>query len=61
MKLGITESTPIDYLLFGTLATLRADDDEAKQLLVRLVKAQRDAKRQARRDRRAQKLKRDWT
>lgn len=61
MKLVITQSTPMDYLLFGTLATLRADDDEAKQLLVRLVKAQRDAKRQARRDRRAQKLKRDWT
>ena len=61
MKLAITPSTPMDYLLFGTLATLRADDDEAKQLLARLLKAQKDAKRQARRERKAQKLKRDWT
>lgn len=61
MKLVITEATPMDYLLFGTLATLRADDDEAQQLLARLLKAQKDAKRQARRERKAQKLKRDWT
>ena len=51
----------MDYLLFGTLATLRAEDDEAQQLLARLLKAQKDAKRQARRERKAQKLKRDWT
>lgn len=51
----------MDYLLFGTLATLRAEDDEAQQLLARLLKAQKDAKRQARRECKAQKLKRDWT
>lgn len=61
MKLTITPATLMDYLLTKTVVTLRADDEEAKQFLAQLVESQRHAKRQARRERKAKRLKREWS